>query len=616
MNQPNSPVIAHIALDLPVEGHFDYIIPDGLQGHIEVGMRVMVPFGSRQACGYVVGLAQQSKIAKLKSINSRCEPTPSISARMMDLARDFARHYGASLGEALSAMLPLLLRQGRSGALRARPALPVRGQPSSIPALLLSASGDYMVALRPLIQKALASKGSVLFLVPDGAYVKQYKALLEPHFNSTPMLIDDSQTQVGQLNHWLKVRGAANSIVIGTRSAVFAPLNDLGLVVMIDEDNASFKQEQSPLYETRDVLLMRARLEAFNIVFCSATPSVDLWQMVKEGKVKRQDITGVAMPLPVAVDLNDYKFIPGLLSVPLRNGIEATLKQKGKAILILNRRGSYAVSRCQDCGKTLTCAHCDSALIFSKLKNQFLCNHCTFALPGNAPCAHCHKVNWKFVRMGIEQLQGELTKYFPTARIASFDGEDSQEPKAADILIATQAILRFKGKLKAQLVGMIDFNAEINRLDANSSFKAFSLARQLNAMATSHLFVQTRNNEHYVIKSLIRQDLELYYEEELALRKELGFAPFKHWVRLMLRSKNEKIAQEMAQAVYNELITGAGKQFTVMSPAPDAVFKKRDQYRYNLSVQGEEVVATMDLVKAALAKVKRYSRVIVTLNVD
>jgi primosomal protein N' (replication factor Y) len=397
---------------------------------------------------------------------------------------------------------------------------------------------------------------------------------------------------------------------------VFTPIKDLGLVVMIDEDNPSFKQEQSPFYATRDVLMMRQRREGFKVDFIGATPSIDLWFRVKRGELACKELSGPAVPQPIAVDLNDYKYIPGLLSVPLRNGIEATLKSKGKAILVLNRRGAYSLTRCQDCGKVLSCAHCDAALIYSRIEKKFQCNHCTFHLPANASCVYCKKSNWKSVRMGIEQLQGELIKYFPTAVIASFDGESKGEVKGFDILIATQAILRFKARLKAPLVAMMDFNAEINRMDIGSAFKAWSLARQLNAMATQQMFIQTRNNDHYVVRSLIRNKPEIFYDEELQLRKELGFAPFKHWVQVMLRSKNEKSAQEMAQAVYNELSQRAGESYAVMSPAPDAVFKKRDQYRFNVAVQGEQVIATMDLVKSALAQVKRSSRVIVTLNVD
>ncbi len=618
--------IAQIVVDLPLEGPFDYIIPEGMKGCVQVGMRVMVPFGARPVCGFVIGLLQESQIPKLKSINSVCESQPTFTPWMIEFAKHFSRHYGCSLGESLATMLPPLLRKGRSLSFpKACVGNPgegntkdyLQGLNSSKPTVFISPSGNYDDVLRDQISPVLTSNGSVLVLVPDAYAMKQISAVLNKYFSGQVIELKEEATLKEQVDHWVKVRNASKAIVLGARSAVFAPINDLYLTLMIDENDASFKQEQSPLYETRDVLLMRAKVQGFALSFCCVTPSVEIWQGINEGKYLRKDLLSTVTAVKAqAVDLTNYKFLGALLSPPVRNGLDEVLKNKAQGLIILNRRGTYSVTRCVDCAQALRCQHCDSPLVYARIKKLFSCRHCTFTLPGNTPCPACKKINWKSFGVGIEHVQAELFKYFPTARTAFFDGTKEEMPKDFDILIATQAILRFSDQLQCALVACVDFDSELNRMDMRSSLKAFSLARRVKAMASKQFFVQSRNLDHYVIKSLVRDDAQGFYDQELALRKEMGFAPFKHWVEIMCRSRIEKSAQEFAQLVYNELIASKGKAYVVAKPAPDAIFKKRDQFRFNVMVQGDAVIPTMDVVKAALAKVKRSGRVIVTLNVD
>jgi len=220
-------------------------------------------------------------------------------------------------------------------------------------------------------------------------------------------------------------------------------------------------------------------------------------------------------------------------------------------------------------------------------------------------------------------VQTELKKLFPLARIVSFErtarvksDEAKQSLPDFDILISTNAVLRFQGALKAQVAAFIDFDAELNRLDMRSAFNAFSLVQHISGMAIESVFVQTRNINHYVLQNLSRAKAHGFYDEELKLRKEFGFSPFKHWVKISWRGKLEKITLEAAEGVYKELSKSIPENIAVTPPLADAIGRKRDQFRFNVMVQTDHVSQAIAFIKSTLNKLKRHSRVIMTLNID
>jgi primosomal protein N' (replication factor Y) len=311
-----------------------------------------------------------------------------------------------------------------------------------------------------------------------------------------------------------------------------------------------------------------------------------------------------------------------MISPPVRDSLDAALKAGKKSILVLNRRGSYRLTRCVDCAEILKCSHCDSSLIYSRSEGKYLCRHCTYTAAGDTVCPKCHKPNWRSVGIGVEQLQTELKKYFPQAKIAAFEREAARIKRPNgfddfDILISTSAVLRFQGRWQVQMAAFIDFDAELNRLDMRSAFNAFSLARHISSMALGPVFIQTRNSDHYVLQSLSSGKTQDFYDEELKLRKELGFSPFKHWVKISWRGKSEKSTHQAACQAYNELSkTSSQKNYIVTPPLADAVIRKRDQFRFNVMVQADSVPQAVAFIKSAIVHIKRRSGIIITMNVD
>ena len=584
-------MISQVVFDLPLEGPFDYLIPEHLVSKITVGTRVKVSFANRIQIGFVIGLLEESTIAKLKPVLS-CEASAVFNSLDLDFARDFSAYYGCSLGDALGTML----RNKKD----LKSSIQRDHEPKTI--LYRCPSDSYAVRIQKIIDE----------------YRSKYKDTAGDYCRFLILVPDIFRAQA--LSRQLK---GLESIKIGPRSAVFESDGRFDCVVMVDDEDASYKQEQTPMYETRQVLLSRSKIFGFDIAFVGVSPSVELMALAREGEIKLVEEQSIGAPAVRVVDLTNYKYVPGLISPPVRDAIDTALKVRKKSILVLNRKGSYRLTRCVDCAEILKCTHCDSSLIYSRSEGKFLCRYCTYTVPGDTVCPKCHKPSWKSVGIGVEQVQTELKKLFPLARIVSFErtarvksDEAKQSLPDFDILISTNAVLRFQGALKAQVAAFIDFDAELNRLDMRSAFNAFSLVQHISGMAIESVFVQTRNINHYVLQNLSRAKAHGFYDEELKLRKEFGFSPFKHWVKISWRGKLEKITLEAAEGVYKELSKSIPENIAVTPPLADAIGRKRDQFRFNVMVQTDHVSQAIAFIKSTLNKLKRHSRVIMTLNID
>ena len=600
-------MIAQIVFDLPLDGPFDYLIPEQLIPMTVVGTRVKVSFGPKTQIGYVIGILEQSKILKLKPILSIGDTSAVFNSLELAFAQDFCAYYGCSLGEALSTILRNKESHTPSIQRDHKPRLTLhRCQPDSYAGKIQQIMDGY----RRQYKDTAGDYCHFLILVPDSFRARR----LSQQLHSLTPAGRDSQG------------GGAK---IGTRSSVFESDGQHDCVIMVDDEDASYKQEQSPKYDALQVLLMRSKMFGFDVAFVGVSPSVELMALVRaDPEARTIDEPADSAPPARLVDLTNYKFIPGLLSVPVREALERTFKEGKRSILVLNRRGSYRLTRCVDCGEILKCSHCDSSLIYSRSEGKYLCRYCTYTLAGDTVCPKCHKPSWRSQGIGVEQVQTELKKYFPQAKIFSFERagrlKKSNGPVGGgeslpdfDILISTSAVLRFQGTVKAQFAAFIDFDAELNRLDMRSAFNAFSFVLHISSMALEAVFIQTRNINHYVLQSLSRGNIKGYYDEELELRKEFGFSPFKHWVKISWRGKLEKAAKEVAQRGYDGFKKSLTKMhYVITPPLADAVGRKRDQFRFNVMVQTPHVPPAVSLIKSTLQKIKRPRGVVMTLNVD
>ena len=553
-------MIAHVVFDLPLEEPFDYLIPEELQTKVMPGVRVKVTLGLKPMTGYVIAVVDSSSVLKIKPLKTVCDERAVFEHRDLAFAKEFCAYYGCTLGEALAVML--------------------RNQPFK------------KATVTPRLESPHKGVGnrSFLYHCPDGEYAPIIRRLTD-----------------GRTDYAI--------VLPSSPSAMFKEFGHCGLIIVVDEENPSYKQQQSPMYEGREALFMAQKIYGFDLAFISATPSVELMHMAHLKTIGYELCAGRRLAKPVIIDTSTYKYLEkGILSPAARHTLQENINAKMQTVIILNRRGSYSVTRCSDCGHILKCRHCDIAMSYSRAQKKFICRQCTYQLDNLLQCPTCGKSSWKSFGMGIEQVQKELSFLFPTVKVAHYEQESSELPKQFDILIATSAILHFKGKLKVRTVLMVDIDSELNRLDMRSSFKGWSLVGHARSLG-EQMLIQTRNPDHHVLKSLLSDDTALFYSEEWRLRQELGFAPFRHCVTIVIRAKVEKVVLTSVDDMYNILNLNKACDIVVSSPEPDVPAKLRDQFRYRILVQGSEVKSMIALIKQALRQLKR-SRVIVTLNVN
>jgi primosomal protein N' (replication factor Y) len=580
--------IAQVVFDLPLEGPFDYSIPPELQSQVMIGAQVKVLFGTKKRTGIVSGIITHSEFENLKQIKSVVPDQIILDSYQISLGHQVSSYYGCSLGDALFTILRACERQKIStSAIK---------KSSSSASLYISPSGDYEDILASLIKPIADTQGRVLILVPDQFMASFIQGSLKKYFTK-------------------------ESCVIGMRSSVFRSLKDISLVIMIDEDNSSFKQEQTPMYETREVLLMRSKIESISIVFVSTTPTVEMMYLIEKGEIKKKDLPKEqktqVLARPQIIDLNNYKImVKGILSPAVLSAIESNVSKKLKSVLVFNHRGAYAMTRCETCGFVLKCTRCESPVVFSRTKKQYLCRYCSFQLPADTVCPTCKKPSWKSFGLGIEQLQKTLLDKFPLARIETFERDSKDALKDFDILIGTWALLRLKTQTQANSVVFLDIDSELNRLDMRSCFRAWSMVGHLRGMALRQLFIQSRQMDHYCIRALSQDKHEVFYKEDMKIRKELGFSPFAHQVYIYVRGIQTKQVEKVAQEIYEELVNSKPEGVLLQSPQPEVIAHKRGQYHLNILLQGKNVVGMITLIKKVLLNTKRPAKVIVTLNVD
>ena len=293
---------------------FDYLIPEEFVSQIVVGKRVKVSFGPRPQTGCVTGLLEKSSIARLKPILSILDASAIFNDLELTFAQDFAAYYGCSLGEALFT----ILRNKENNKLM------VQREHTPVVSLHRCSPDEYAAQVQKIID-GYPAQSRFLILVPDAfrgqRMMKQFKGI--------------------------------GSVKIGMRSSVFESDGQHDCVIMVDEEDASYKQEQTPMYETRQVLRSRSKMYGFDIAFVGVSPSVEMMALVRDAKVKLMEAPDVSIPPMRLVDLTNYKFVPGLISPPVREVLEAALKKNKKSLLVLNRRGSYRMTRCVDCAEIL-----------------------------------------------------------------------------------------------------------------------------------------------------------------------------------------------------------------------------------------------------------------------
>ncbi|MDD3088139.1 MAG: primosomal protein N', partial [Candidatus Omnitrophica bacterium] len=428
---------AKVVLGLPIDVAFDYSLPQGFQNKVSVGARVWVNFRNRKSVGFVVGLTKISAIKNIKDILGLIDERPLLGKEMLLLARKLADYYCCSYGEAIESMLPQELRKGKNlGDAPQRDTLLLEpGTLGSVPIELahdLEPKRRWEIYIEE-IKKAQDAGKSVIILFSDIQLVLRAKELFEKA--QIKGLYALYRKEKEEFMVWQEVASKKNCVVLGTRSAVFAPVNNLGLIILDHEEDSVYKQEQVPHYHAREVALMRSEIEGARVILESLSPNLGSFYLAREKKIgyrliKRQK----AYP---EVRIIDTKRMPyaerksrAIFSRLLSDAIFSVLNAKGKTLIFINRRGFATYAACHNCGKALKCPACNISLVYHFDQDILRCHHCAFKMAPPKICPNCNRGYIKYSGIGTDKIESELARIFPQARI----GED--------IVVSTSLILK------------------------------------------------------------------------------------------------------------------------------------------------------------------------------
>jgi len=635
--------IAKVVVGLPIEGPFDYLIGDDFMCNVSIGQRVLVSFNRRKRIGYIVSLSEKSVFKKLNPILALLDKSPILDEKALKLCKEFSEQYGCSYGEAIEAYLPPFLRKKKNYDLPVvnLPLEPIKGKDKNT--LLIDKSGTLRWQyLFKEISEAVANQRNVIFLVPEVAFIEKIKKRLEKNISCEVFAVKKTFSSPKEMDLWTRIRTNQAKIIIGTRSVVFSPCDFLGMIVIYDEENSSYKQEQTPPYHSSTIAEMRSKMEGCRLIYVSSAPLAETWQKFKEKKEeiitfeadKRIDVKSVDM-----TNYNPKK--TSVLSFPLQICIEKVLKNNGKVILFMNRKGLFTMTRCNECGHVLKCRRCNVNLVYMYSKKIMSCPQCNYREELSEFCPSCKRGYLTSVGFGVEKIESKCAKMFPFTKVACFDKESKSISPKVNLVIATQAILKMKECFAADLVAIINFDAELNRFDFRSAHKAFNLLSQLKSLATETLLIQTSIFDNYCIRTFLKNDYNNFYQQELDLREEIGLPPFKELVYVTLRGANNDLVLKKGKDLFRNLVNlkdiligdkklekqrdedflkdlrnFPAEDLEISDIHPAANPKLRDNYRYSIMIKGKCLKGMLTFIKRVIKQTKAKKDIITTIVVD
>jgi primosomal protein N' (replication factor Y) len=516
-----------------------------------------------------------------------------------------------------------------------------------------------------LLHGVTGSGKTEIYLRAIEEVVKQGKEaiVLVPEISLTPQTLERFRGRCGNVAvlhshltdaergaYWRRVATGHVQVVVGARSAVFAPTRKLGLIVIDEEHETTFKQEATPRYHARDVAVMRARLEDIPLVMGSATPSLESWANAARGAYTLLELPNRVesrpMPPVQVVDLRHEpkpQGKPGAISHTLETAMRATLKAKGQVILMLNRRGFSTHVHCPACGHVAQCAHCDLALTFHRTKAALVCHYCGWETAPYAKCPACGQDAIRYQGLGTEKLQAEVEQKFPGSVCQRMDSDTMSKPGShqrvldafrdglVHILLGTQMIAKGLDFPNVTLVGVVNADVGLHLPDFRSAERTFQLLAQVAGRAGrgekgGRVLVQTYTPEHPCITLAAGHDYATFAAQELVHRKQHKYPPYERMARLIVRSEKEDaasaFADTLAGAFQSALATHAkgsdGKPAPVrlLGPAECPVFRLKNFYRFHFQVQADSSAALHDVLRAALATARPPSGVEFQVDID
>ena len=631
-----------VALDVPLQKLFEYSLPEGIEAR--VGDRVAVRFGSQQKIGVVIEerVVPELPVARIKPIAALRDDAPRLPADWIALMRFLSGYYQRPLGETVIAALPPRLRStkplprkvlqqesGPFGAgfvpiheLTATQAAVVDGIGESFNAYLLhgvTGSGKTEVYLH-VIARTLARGRQALVLVPEISLTPQLEARFREAFPDARLaLVHSGLEDVARTSAWLAAARGEAGIVLGTRLAVLAPMPKLGLIVVDEEHDTSFKQQEGLRYSARDAAVYRAKLAGCPVILGTATPSLESWHNWTLGRYERLELAeraspGARLPAVKTLDIREEPPEQGLCASVL-SGIADRLARKEQSLVFINRRGYAPVLACEACGWTAGCGRCTARMVMHSADRRLRCHHCGAEDAIPRACPTCGNVDLKAMGRGTQRVEETLAARFPDARIVRIDRDSARRRSElsrtlegirrgeGDILVGTQLLAKGHDFPALTLVAVLNADTALVSTDYRAPERLFAVLAQVSGRAgrrerPGEVLIQTRYPRHPLFAALERHDFAGFAQSQLAERRAAGFPPYVF--EAALRAEAPKL--ETAMAFLSNMKTTPPEEVRVFDPVPHLMTRRAGFERAQLVMQSTSRPALQEYLGALANK--------------
>lgn len=510
----------------------------------------------------------------------------------------------------------------------------------------VTGSGKTSVFMK-LIEKCFNDNKGTILMVPEIALTPQLIKIFTSRFGDNVAVFHSGLSIGERLDEYKRVSRGDAKIVLGTRSAVFAPLKNIGLIVMDEEQESSYKSEQTPRYNARDIAKFRCYKHNALLLLSSATPSVESFYMAEKGiynLVKLTERYGKAtLPQVSVVDMNEEQMKGNFsnYSTTLKELISSNLIHKKQSIILLNRRGYNTFLSCRSCGQVVTCPNCSISMTYHSANNRMMCHYCGHSVPYTDECPDCHQHTLKFSGAGTQKAEQELVDMFPSARVLRMDADatmtkSSYETKLTafangeyDILVGTQMVAKGLDFPNVTLVGVINADQMLYSDDYRSYERAFSLLTQVvgrsgRGDSKGVAVIQTSTPENYVIGLSAKQDYDTFYKGEIGVRKALLYPPFSDICLIGYQGIIEGATIKCANAFQNALINKIKNNYSsmplrVLGPSQAYVYKVNNKYRYKTIIKCRNSKDFRSVIKETLlefSKNKEFKNIGITVDIN
>jgi primosomal protein N' (replication factor Y) len=489
----------------------------------------------------------------------------------------------------------------------------------------VTGSGKTEVYFRAAEAAVAAGRGMIL-LLPEIALTPMLVRAATARFGGTVAVLHSELSAGERHDQWWRIREGESRVAIGARSAVFAPMPDLGLIVVDEEHESAYKQEESPRYHARDVAVMRAKLESVPVVLGSATPSLESHANAAKGKYRR-----LALPFRIGprglprVEIVDRREsiksgADPILTPLLREALAERLARKEQSLLLLNRRGYATSLLCRECGQQASCPNCSVFLALHRGGRQAMCHYCGYQVPAPSACAFCKGEYLRLTGYGTEKVVEAVQSALPAARVGRLDRDLASrrgavekvladfEAGATDVLVGTQMIAKGHDFPRVTLVGVVDADVGLGLPDFRAAERTFQLLTQVAGRAgradlAGEVILQSHLPDHYALRLACAQDYEAFFEREMEFRRTMGYPPSAALLNLVLRARDPAAATADADAIARRLREGAPGRYRVLGPARAPLARLKQEHRIQILLKGDRA-SMREAVRGAL--VERY----------